>query len=124
MRLPATCWAALAVAGVLGVAVLALLLPRRRNPSGARTPGRRRTPAGGRLPAYALPEDTYLISTPGLPENTEPPPVLFLPSPATAQGCCPEVYFCPTSGDVECPRHGGFDVCCAWPGAHRPVTAP
>ncbi|WP_433379516.1 hypothetical protein [Streptosporangium sp. CA-115845] len=120
MRLSPTCWAALAVAGVLGVAVLALL-PRCRNPPGARTPGRQRAQAGGRLPAYVLPGGAYLISM----ESTEPPPTLFLPPPAAAQGgCCPDVYFCPTSGDVEYPRHGGFDVCCAWPGAHRPVTTP
>lgn len=35
-----------------------------------------------------------------------------------------ERYFCPTSGDVESPRHGGFDVCCDRPELHRPVTAP
>ena len=25
---------------------------------------------------------------------------------------CPDIYYCPASGDIECPRHGGFDVCC------------
>ena len=25
---------------------------------------------------------------------------------------CPDVYFCPTSMQIECPRHSGFDVCC------------
>ena len=39
------------------------------------------------------------------------------------QPCCPDVYFCPTSGDPECPRHGGFTVCCAHPELHRPPTA-
>lgn len=34
------------------------------------------------------------------------------------------VYFCPTSGDVESPRDGGFDVCCDRPDLHRPATAP
>jgi hypothetical protein len=28
-------------------------------------------------------------------------------------GCCPAAYVCPTSGEVECLRHGGFDCCCA-----------
>ena len=36
---------------------------------------------------------------------------------------CPDRYFCPASGDVECPRHGGFDVCCDRPGDHVPVPA-
>lgn len=30
-------------------------------------------------------------------------------------------YYCPTSGDVEDPQHGGFDVCCARPDLHVPV---
>jgi hypothetical protein len=25
---------------------------------------------------------------------------------------CPDIYYCPTADDTECPRHGGFDVCC------------
>src|SRR5690606_41232635 len=25
---------------------------------------------------------------------------------------CPDLYFCPTSQEVECPRHSGFDICC------------
>lgn len=25
---------------------------------------------------------------------------------------CPHAYTCPTSGEVECKCHGGFDVCC------------
>lgn len=32
------------------------------------------------------------------------------------------LYFCPTSGDVEDPRHGGFDVCCDRPDLHRPAS--
>jgi hypothetical protein len=36
--------------------------------------------------------------------------------------CCPDVYFCPTAGELECPRHGGFDVCCDQPGKHEPVN--
>jgi hypothetical protein len=34
--------------------------------------------------------------------------------------CCPDVYLC-LAGDlpeVECPRHGGFDVCCDQPDRH------
>lgn len=26
--------------------------------------------------------------------------------------CCMRVYICPSSGEDECPVHGGFDVCC------------
>lgn len=26
--------------------------------------------------------------------------------------CCERTYLCPTSGETECPLHGGFDVCC------------
>lgn len=34
-------------------------------------------------------------------------------------GCsCPDVYYCPTSNELECSRHGGFDVCCDSPDAH------
>lgn len=41
-----------------------------------------------------------------------------------AQDCgCPDVYYCPSGGEVECPRHGGFDTCCAHPGAHRPLPS-
>lgn len=29
--------------------------------------------------------------------------------------CCDRVYMCPTSGEFECPLHGGFDVCCDHP---------
>lgn len=25
---------------------------------------------------------------------------------------CPDIYYCPTSDDIECPRHSGFTVCC------------
>jgi hypothetical protein len=34
--------------------------------------------------------------------------------------CCPDVYLC-FSGprpELECPRHGGFSVCCDRPGEH------
>lgn len=30
----------------------------------------------------------------------------------------PKGYFCPTSGEDECPDCGGFDVCCAAPDEH------
>lgn len=36
--------------------------------------------------------------------------------------CCPQAYWCPTSGDTECPAHGGFDVCCARPDWHISQT--
>lgn len=35
--------------------------------------------------------------------------------------CCPDAYFCPTAGETECPRHGGFDVCCDKTAAHVPI---
>lgn len=38
----------------------------------------------------------------------------FGPEPS----CCPDAYWCPRAGEVECPRHGGFDVCCRRPDAH------
>lgn len=25
---------------------------------------------------------------------------------------CPDIYYCPQSKDIECPRHSGFGVCC------------
>lgn len=28
-------------------------------------------------------------------------------------GCCPAAYVCPSSGEVECRAHSGFDCCCA-----------
>lgn len=36
--------------------------------------------------------------------------------------CCPDTYLC-FSGprpELECPRHGGFDVCCDKPELHVP----
>jgi hypothetical protein len=33
-------------------------------------------------------------------------------APLMAACGCEGAYFCPTSSDVECPNHGGFDVCC------------
>ena len=38
---------------------------------------------------------------------------------------CTDIYFCPTSKEMECPRHSGFAVCCAAPEAHilvRPLA--
>lgn len=32
--------------------------------------------------------------------------------------CCPDAYLCPASGDLECPRHSGFTICCDQPAAH------
>jgi hypothetical protein len=34
---------------------------------------------------------------------------------------CPDLYFCPRSDSIECPRHSGFDVCCDRPGDHISV---
>lgn len=38
--------------------------------------------------------------------------------------CCPDAYTC-YSGEqpeLECPRHGGFDICCDTPEAHIPQS--
>lgn len=35
---------------------------------------------------------------------------------------CEDTYFCPVSGAAECPRHGGFDVCCSYPELHIPLA--
>ena len=34
--------------------------------------------------------------------------------------CCPDAYLCLTGEEpeIECPRHGGFDVCCSRPDLH------
>jgi hypothetical protein len=37
---------------------------------------------------------------------------------------CSDRYFCPTAGDIECPRHSGFATCCNRPRRHVPVTEP
>ncbi|WP_393167808.1 hypothetical protein [Nonomuraea marmarensis] len=34
---------------------------------------------------------------------------------------CSDIYFCPASEEVECPRHSGFNVCCAEISRHIPV---
>jgi hypothetical protein len=34
---------------------------------------------------------------------------------------CPDVYYCPSSEDIECPRDSGFDVCCDRTREHVPV---
>ena len=34
---------------------------------------------------------------------------------------CPDIYYCPSGDDIECPRHSGFDVCCDRPEEHVPV---
>lgn len=43
---------------------------------------------------------------------------IAVPSGA-GDGC--RLHFCPTSGDVECPTHGGFAVCCNRPDLHQPI---
>lgn len=35
--------------------------------------------------------------------------------------CCPDAYYCPAVKETECPRHGGFTVCCDQVGAHVPM---
>ncbi|MEV7907829.1 hypothetical protein [Streptomyces anulatus] len=34
------------------------------------------------------------------------------PLPVFSDCGCPDIYYCPRAGEVECPRHSGFDVCC------------
>ena len=34
---------------------------------------------------------------------------------------CQDLYYCPNSVDIECPRHSGFTTCCARPDRHVPV---
>lgn len=34
---------------------------------------------------------------------------------------CPDIYFCPTSQEVECPRHSGFTMCCDAVDLHIPA---
>jgi hypothetical protein len=36
--------------------------------------------------------------------------------------CCPDAYLCLSGAEpeIECPRHGGFDVCCGRPDQHVP----
>lgn len=43
-----------------------------------------------------------------------------LPKPDTT-ACCPDAYWCPTAGETECPRHGGFTTCCAYTDRHQPM---
>ncbi|PPS89506.1 hypothetical protein [Streptomyces sp. MH60] len=42
--------------------------------------------------------------------------------PQSEPTCCPDAYLCLTAEvpEIECPRHGGFDVCCARPETHVP----
>jgi hypothetical protein len=42
--------------------------------------------------------------------------------PRSEPTCCPDAYLCLTADvpEIECPRHGGFDVCCARPEFHIP----
>jgi hypothetical protein len=40
---------------------------------------------------------------------------------ADPTACCPDAYYCPTAGETECPRHGGFDVCCDGNRPHVPI---
>lgn len=40
--------------------------------------------------------------------------------------CCDKCYQCPSTGDVECLEHGGFDVCCSHekcPGKRQRIVA-
>ncbi|MFG2071731.1 NUDIX hydrolase [Nonomuraea maritima] len=36
---------------------------------------------------------------------------------------CPDIYYCARVGEVECPRHSGFDVCCDAIDQHIPIRA-
>lgn len=56
---------------------------------------------------------TQMLHLTGSPVHTISVP------PGVGADC--RLYFCPTSGDVECPHHGGFDVCCSRPDLHQPI---
>lgn len=45
------------------------------------------------------------------------------PLPAFFDCHCPDIYYCPRAGEVECPRHSGFDVCCDALDQHVPIRA-
>lgn len=49
-------------------------------------------------------------------------PVRAIRSSAPALERC-TLWYCPTSGEIECGTHGGFDVCCARPDLHQPTTS-
>lgn len=34
---------------------------------------------------------------------------------------CPDLYFCPAAGEVQCSRHSGFSVCCDREADHVPL---
>jgi len=34
---------------------------------------------------------------------------------------CPDIYYCPVSDEIECPRHSGFTTCCDRIGEHVTV---
>lgn len=40
--------------------------------------------------------------------------------------CCDQAYVCPTSGELECAVHGGFDRCCDDPECpgYAPIGTP
>lgn len=48
-------------------------------------------------------------------------PITFRPADSEPT-CCPDAYLClgGTTPEMECPRHGGFDVCCSQPEKHVP----
>ncbi|MFC7590944.1 hypothetical protein ACFQYP_50115 [Nonomuraea antimicrobica] len=48
-------------------------------------------------------------------------PTLPDPLPVFYDCGCPDIYFCPTSEEVECPRHSGFAVCCDNVPGHIPA---
>lgn len=49
-----------------------------------------------------------------------PEPIAFgyVGYPFPEPTCCPDAYQC--NGEIECARHGGFDVCCDRPEEHIP----
>ncbi|MEV7675149.1 hypothetical protein [Streptomyces sp. NPDC088752] len=49
-----------------------------------------------------------------------PEPITFgyVGYPFPEPTCCPDAYQC--DGEIECDRHGGFDVCCDRPEEHIP----
>ena len=76
----------------------------------------------GRIPArrvHKIIHRLWLVHRAHRPDTAnspkEPDAPCACPSPAPS-------YYCPTSGEVESPCHGGFDTCCDRPDLHRPAT--
>lgn len=48
-------------------------------------------------------------------------PLLYAYGDTIGDCGCPDIYFCPASSELECPRHSAFTTCCNQPEQHLPV---